>query len=439
MALEGLPHLGRADGLAWPAELRGATRQESLALLRRWLERRIGAGAALVDVCSPILFIWAGPSRGPDGHDRWSYTGFAPRFLQRAFSPSGFSGMRAPGKSVELYAVTLFGDASRDPAGPSSSPRASAGALGAAMDTVLGVLAIAAAGDRLCYTRTFETDFSMPVPLGMPLLLRVVSTHGSGSTDLVVGQIEDANGRVLHESRGQFFVSELSMTQTQVMNGTLSTVQQQASQASQPRTGQVHLQRAELESTDLEPLAPPVRFALPQPADALARHEAWQELVRSTRDQWPRALPCRGRREGHKYCDFSGAAARMSMQSWFDAASSTLLAAVFFSPLTGGPPGRAHGGSIIVALEEAAHRLGVCLAPSTVAAVCRSLRVEFPRAVWLDSVALIVMQLESRRGRDATLKAELHTVKARSNLWLAAERVVACRAVVVVDLENSFL
>ena len=427
MSLEGLPHLGRADGLAWPAELRGATRQESLALLRRWVERRVGVGKVLVDVCSPILFNWAGSSRGPDGHERWSYTGFAPRFLQRAFSPAGYSGMRAPGDSVELYAVTLFGDASRDPAGP----RASAGALGAAMDTVLGVLAIAAAGDRLCYTRTFEMDFSMPVPLATPLLLRVVSTRGSGSTDLVVGQIEDASGRVLHESRGQFFVSELSMTQLQVLHETLPTAQEQASQPSP--------QRAELESSDQEPLAPPQWFTLPQPADALARHQAWQELVRSTRDQWPRALPCRGRREGRKCCDFSGAAARMSMQSWFDAASSTLLAAVFFSPLSGGPPGRAHGGSIIVALEEAAHRLGVCLAPSAVAAACLSLRVEFPRAVWLDSVALIVMQLDSRRGRDATLKAELHTVKSHSNLWLAAERVVACRAVAVVDLESSLL
>jgi hypothetical protein len=112
---------------------------------------------------------------------------------------------------------------------------------------------------------------------------------------------------------------------------------------------------------------------------------------------------------------------------------------VFFSPLASGPPGRAHGGSIIVALEEAAHRCGASLAPSAVAAACRSLRVDFPKAVWLDSVALIVVQLESRRGREATLQAQLHANKAPGKARLAAERVVACRAVAVVDLESSLL
>ncbi len=92
-----------------------------------------------------------------------------------------------------------------------------------------------------------------------------------------------------------------------------------------------------------------------------------------------------------------------------------------------------------MALEEAAHRCGASLAPSAVAAACRSLRVDFPKAVWLDSVALIVVQLESRRGREATLQAQLHANKAPGKARLAAERVVACRAVAVVDLESSLL
>lgn len=358
----------------WPSSVRGADWEATKTNLLRFCISHPSVQARALQDCN--AFILRPRDQGaqicqeePDV-TWWGYQSYAPKFLARIYKDPTVELDQVKGIGYALFTVSEQAC--------SADGFVNSGALGAALDNILGSYAVNWWG---VVTKSLQVSHLADVSPNSMLVVRIHMLESPGKTVTVSGDVFDADGGLVYKSSGIFYKVGLP-------------------------------KNADMENP--HDVGPEPSWVVESKAFYIPRWvrppRAFQDLLDDLVSNMSfEAFQLQLEGEDRHAWDF-GIGSRIQMKSFFSAEQHLLKCATYFGPATlGPPPANVNGGATLTALDEAFRRLVEAeYGPGTCCDFfAENMELRYKKTVRVESTALIAVRVVHKSLDEIYLAAEL--------------------------------